>query len=91
VTEYGASGRAAAQAGGRQIAGVRLTRNGPLVFVDAAGLELATGDTVLVTLSGENNAVEATVAVAPSQLVHSGGVKPAGLVTGRLASRPGSA
>ena len=59
------------------VAGVRLGRNGPLVFVQAEGVDVNAGDPVLVrTADGEELA--ATVTIAPGQLLNSSGVRPAG-------------
>ncbi|MBM3946565.1 MAG: hypothetical protein FJ315_04080 [SAR202 cluster bacterium] len=60
------------------LVGVRLTRSGPVVFCDSAGLEPALHDRVLVAQDG-GEAV-GTVVVAPGQLIHSDLRVPAGQV-----------
>ena len=59
------------------VAGVRLGRNGPLVFVQVQGLEVSAGDSVVVRMAdGEESA--ATVTIAPGQLLNPSGLRPAG-------------
>ncbi len=66
------------------VAGVRLSRNSPIVFVDAGQADLAPGDHVLVKLPGDPAAKSARVAIAPSQLLNPGAVSP----TGKLSDQP---
>ncbi len=54
--------------GAKLVAGVRLKRNSPVVWVAASDAELAAGDRVTVKLDGEEH--DATIAVAPGQLLN---------------------
>lgn len=66
------------------LVGVRLTRSGPVVFYDAAGLDLALHDRVLVaTEAGE---ALGTVVISPGQLIHSDLRAPAGQVIRKVES-----
>lgn len=49
--------------------GVRLTRNGPVLFVAASGVEAAAGDSVIVALEENGGEREATVVVGAGQLL----------------------
>ncbi|GEM_PF-3561515 len=66
-----------------RLAGVRLTRSGPLVLVDAGTQQLAVGDEALVEVTGKPDQETADVAVTPEQLVSAGGSQSAGRVIGK--------
>ena len=68
------------------IAGVRLTRNRSVVYVDSAGFSVEPGDAVTVLMDGDAGLREANVVIAPQQFVQRPSVQPAGRVvdvTGR--------
>jgi protein involved in polysaccharide export with SLBB domain len=69
-----------------RLVGVRLTRSGPLVLVDAGAYRVAAGDEVVVEVAGQPGPQPAWVAVTPEQLVSAGGARPAGRVVGKAAS-----
>ena len=49
--------------------GVRLERNGPVLFVAACGVEAAAGDSVIVALDDNGGERKATVVVGTGQLL----------------------
>ena len=49
--------------------GVRLTRNGPVLFVAASGVKAAPGDSVIVALDENGGEREATVVIGAGQLL----------------------
>ncbi len=51
------------------ILGVRLTRNGPVLFVAGSGVEAAAGDSVIVALDENGGEREATVVVGAGQML----------------------
>ena len=61
-------------------AGVRTTRSGPLVFVDASGFAVEPGDDVTVQMDGDAGNCEAHVVIAPQQFVERPPVSPTGRV-----------
>lgn len=55
----------------KDVIGVRVARNSPVLFVAGSDLTCATGDHVIIELFGENEEeVEATVVVDPGQMLH---------------------
>jgi hypothetical protein len=65
-----------------ELAGVRVSRSGPVVIVETGGRTLFAGDWITVQIPGNDEDVEAVVAIAPDQLIYSGGARPAGRITG---------
>lgn len=81
----------------RGLCGIRLTRNGPVQFVDPNGLDPHPGQIVVLDLTGEQRL--AAVVFTPQQIVSSEvGISPAGRVIrvatsedlARLAQNPGA-
>ena len=62
----------------RELLGVRIARNAPLVFVAARGISARPGTRVIVRLESEDGEREAVVAVGAGQLIFAGGIRPAG-------------
>jgi cell fate regulator YaaT (PSP1 superfamily) len=56
------------QQGQRSVVGVRLARSGPVLFFEAAGLDLALHDRVVVPVEGGSST--GVVVVAPRQVIH---------------------
>ncbi|MSQ13055.1 MAG: hypothetical protein EXR47_02715 [Dehalococcoidia bacterium] len=56
------------QQGQRSVVGVRLARSGPVLFFDAADLDLAFHDRVVVPVEGGD--ATGVVVVAPRQVIH---------------------
>ncbi len=70
----------------KDVIGVRIARNAPVLFVDGNDVTCTTGDRVIVGLSDGNGAneeeVEATVVVDRSQMLHAS----VGTLSGRVIS-----
>ena len=62
----------------RQMLGVRLARNAPIVFVSAEGIEARPGERVIVKIDADERERQATVAIATGYLVSARGVRPSG-------------
>ncbi len=65
------------------VAGVRLKRNSPMLWVSARDAALAAGDHVTVEVDGEEH--DATVAVAPGQMLNPTRAQTTGTITGARA------
>ena len=68
----------------KDVIGVRISRNSPVLFVDASGLSTIPGDTVVIELSVTGDDVgtelEAVVVIGTAQMLHASIGKLAGRV-----------